>query len=70
MEDDWADVLAECRRAIEESLDVLLHIEEDVRGEDTIEPAGLHQLYDMAEDAAEAGRIRRAETNLAWRYSG
>ena len=69
MEDDWADILAECRRVIDESLGALVRIEEDVMGEDTIEPAGLHQLHDMAEDAAEAGRIRRAETNLAWRYS-
>ena len=69
MEEDWADILAECHRAINESLDVLMRIEEDIRMEDSMEPVELHHLYDMAEDAAEAGRIRRAETNLAWRHS-
>ncbi|MCE2509204.1 MAG: hypothetical protein J4G04_07935 [Nitrosopumilaceae archaeon] len=70
MEDDWVDILAECRRAIDESLEELVRIEEKYPGEDAVEAVGLQQLHDMAEDAAEAGRVRRAETNLAWRYAG
>lgn len=69
MEEDWVDILAECRRSIDESLEELVRIEEKY-GEDAVEPVGLQQLHDMAEDAAEAGRIRRAETSLAWRYAG
>lgn len=70
MEEDWVDILAECRRAIGESLEELVRIEEGCSGEDAVEPVGLQQLHDMAEDAAEAGRIRRAEASLAWRYAG
>ena len=70
MEEDWVDMLAECRRTIDESLEELVRIEERYSGEDAAEPVGLQQLHDMAEDAAEASRIRRAETSLAWRYAG
>lgn len=69
MKEDWVDILAECRRAIDESLEELVRIEERYSGEDAVESVGLQQLHDMTEDAAEAGRIRRAETNLAWRYA-
>ena len=68
MEDDWADILAECRHAIHESLDALTEVQESLAGEDTVESVSLQQLHDMTEDAAEAGRIRRAETELAWRH--
>jgi hypothetical protein len=69
MQEDWVDILAECRRAIDETLEELVHMEEAFSGSDAVEAVGLQQLHDMAEDAAEAGRIRRAETNLAWRYA-
>ena len=69
MEEDWVDILAECRHVIDESLEELVRIEERCCGEDAVESVGLQQLHDMAEDAAEAGRIRRAETSLAWRYT-
>lgn len=64
---EWEQMLAECGRVIEESADILEEIECQVTGRDELSPAQLHQLYDMAEDAAESGRIRRAESNLAWR---
>lgn len=67
---EWVEMLAEYRRAIEESADILEEIEYQVTGQDELNSAQLHQLYDMAEDAAETGRIRRAEANLAWRRAG
>ena len=67
MEEDWADVLADCRRLVDESVGEMERLAADYAGEDVVEPVVLQQLHDMAEDAAEAGRIRRAETNMAWR---
>lgn len=66
----WREVLDEYRRIIDESADMLEEIEYRITGDDTIRPAQLHHLYDMAEDAAEEGRIRRAEENLHWRRAG
>lgn len=66
MEEEWADILADCRQVINESINELMSIEADYT-EDTVEPVVLQHLHDMAEDVAEAGRIRRAEANLAWR---
>lgn len=63
----WKEMLDEYRRVIDESADILEDIEYRITGNDTIRPAQLHHLYDMAEEAAEAGRIRRAEENLHWR---
>lgn len=67
MEEDWADVLADCRRLVDESIVEMERLAADYASEDIVEPVALQQLHDMAEDAAEAGRIRRAETNMAWR---
>ncbi len=64
---EWEEMLAEYRGLIEESADILEEIEYQITGQDELNSAQLHQLYDMAEDAAETGRIRRAEANLAWR---
>lgn len=69
MEDDLVEILGECRRAIDDTLDMLSELQERISGEDAVRPVALQQLHDMVEDAAESGRIRRAETNLAWRYS-
>ena len=66
----WKEMLGEYRRIIDESADMLEDIEYRITGDDTIRPAQLHHLYDMAEDAAEEGRIRRAEENLRWRRAG
>lgn len=66
-DEEWEEMLAEYRRAIEESADILEELEYQITGQDELSSAQLYQLYDMAEDAAEVGRIRRAEANLAWR---
>ena len=66
MNEDWVDILSQCRHALGECAETLMQIQQSA-AYDIVESVELHQLHDMAEDAAETGRIRRAETDLAWR---
>ena len=64
---EWADILAECEGILDETIEALAGIARGADMHDTLKPAGLSHLYDMAEDVAASGRLRRAEERLAWR---
>ena len=66
-DDSWPDILAECCNIADETVDILLNMEQTVSEYDTITPVTLHNLYDMVYDVAEFNKIRRAEKRLAWR---
>lgn len=68
-DDDWADIVNECHDVVRQACDTLEDTAHYFSVEETIQPADLSQLYDMAEDAAVANRLRRAETALAWRQT-
>lgn len=68
MEPDWHDIVSELDCIIDEAIDTLLDVECVLGGHDTITPVTAHNMYDIAEDIVESGRIRRAEKSLAWRH--
>lgn len=71
MEDDqeWVDVIRECYNIISDSTEILEDLQQSVYNEDTLEPADLHTLYDLVEDAALASRMQYAQLNLARRQT-
>ena len=71
MENDqeWADIVQECYKLIRDSVEILDDMQQSVDNEDTLRPAGLHNLYDLIEDAALASRIQHAQTNLVHRQA-
>lgn len=68
MDTDWHDIISEFNNVIDETIDTLLEVEYIINEHDAITPVTPHNMYDITEDVAEFGRIRRAEKSLAWRH--
>lgn len=64
---EWVDVLKRCGDILDAGAEALSAIRHDLDAEESVRPISLHHLYDMAEDMVLSDRIRRAESNLAWR---
>ena len=69
---DFSTLVQECIDILDENVDVLADIEFDLRheheDEDELTPnMQLHDLYDMADDAAESAKLKRAEFSFSQR---
>lgn len=67
MDTDWSDIISECNDIIDETIEALFEVESIITEHDAITLVTPHNMYDIAEDVFEFGRIRRAEKSLAWR---
>lgn len=68
MDADWHDIITELCDIMDDTIDTLLEVEHIINEHDAITPVTKHNMYDIAEDVVEFGRIRRAEKKLAWRH--
>lgn len=70
---DLADDIRECLEMLDENIEALTDIEEDLDEEsenELVVDVGLHELYDMGEDAARRVRLRKAERMFLRRRGG
>lgn len=71
--EDLAEDIRECLDMLDENIEALTDIEEDLDEEsenELVVDVGLHELYDMGEDAAVRVRLRRAERTFLRRRGG
>lgn len=72
MDDEIPDAVKKCLDILDENIEILANIEsvlEDEKEDEFTPDLKLHDLYDMAEDVAEASKLKRAEFNYVRRQT-
>ena len=72
MDDELPDTVKKYLDILDENVEILANIEsalEDEKEDEFTSDLKLHDLYDMAEDVAEASKLKRAEFNYVRRQS-